>query len=297
MSQTNGTTDTWTYRRILDWTQQKLRETGSDSPRVEAEVLLAHAAGCQRIMLYTRLDDPTPDNVRAVMRELVQRRMKSEPVAYLVGHREFFGIDFFVTSDVLVPRPETETLVMNALDWLKAHPQRRDVLEIGVGSGCVSVTIAKQCDDASIVGVDVSSDALVVAQRNASRHGVEGRLTLLKGSCFQSVVGQRFDLIVSNPPYIRTDEMPGLDADVRMHEPRLALESGADGLDVVREIISQAPGYMTPAARLLMEIDPAQMRPVEKLLSDAGWTAITAQRDANGDERVIEATCPEEPMR
>lgn len=281
--------DAWTYRKILDWTQAKLKERGVESPRVEAEILLAHAAGCQRILLYTRLDEPTPDAVRATMRDLVQRRMKSEPVAYLVGHREFFGLDFLVDRSVLVPRPETETLVMVGLQLLESLPESARVLEVGVGSGCVSVALAKQRPGISVTAVDVSADALVTADRNVEKHGLSGRIELREGETFAAVRGETFDLIVSNPPYIRTDEMAGLDADVRLHEPHGALEAGEDGLDVVRQLIAEGHQHLSQGGAMALEIDPAQMAATAELLAAAGWTGVKRTKDPNGNERVISA--------
>lgn len=278
--------DVWTYRRILDWTQQKLREHGSESPRVEAEVLLAHAAKCQRILLYTRLDEATPDNVRATMRDLVQRRMKSEPVAYLVGHREFFSLDFRVNSSVLVPRPETETLVMAALDRL-ADGQPKLVLEVGVGSGCVSIAIAKTRAQVRVTAVDVSTAAIEIAKENVSRHQLNERVRVLEGPCYSAVAGSKFDLIVSNPPYIRIDEMSTLQKDVRLHEPAQALVAGEDGLDVVRELVASGRDHLNPGGSICLEIDPAQMVATSNLFEAAHWGTIRILRDANGDERVI----------
>lgn len=284
--------DVWTYRRILDWTQGKLREHGSDSPRVEAEVLLAHAAKCQRILLYTRLDEPTPEAVRAAMRDLVQRRMRAEPVAYLVGHREFFSLDFVVTPAVLVPRPETETLVMSALNWLDNHPDRTRVLEVGVGSGCVSIAIAKNRPNVSITGVDISDDALAVARQNVDKHGLSDRIDLRSGPTFRAVAGEQFDVIVSNPPYIRLDEMPQLDADVRNHEPGIALAAGDDGLDVVRELMANGRQHLVPGGFMTLEIDPAQVAACRQLFDAAGWADFEVTKDANGDDRVVSAASP-----
>lgn len=278
--------DVWTYRKILDWTQQRLKDCGAESPRVEAEVLLAHAAGCQRILLYTRLDEPTPEAVRGKMRDLVQRRVKFEPVAYLVGHREFFSLDFDVSRAVLVPRPETESLVMAALDRMPSERPGR-VLEIGVGSGCVSVAIAHTRKNARIVAVDISQDALQVAQRNVAKHRLSDRIELRQGSCYEAVVGEMFDLIVSNPPYIRIDEMPGLQADVRLHEPELALVAGDDGLDVVRTLVAEGRNLLREGGSICLEIDPAQVPAVTALFQQHGWGEVVVMKDCNGDERVI----------
>ena len=280
----------WTYRRILDWTQDALRKHGSDSPRVEAEILLAHAADCQRILLYTRLDEPTPEAVRQTMRSLVQRRMKAEPVAYLVGRREFFSLDFAVSAATLIPRPETETLVMAGLDWLAEHPGRRAVLDVGTGTGCVAAAVAKECADAQVTAVDVSPEAAEVARGNVERLKLSDRVEVLKSDLFAAVAGRTFDLILSNPPYVRTGEIAGLDADVRAHEPHSALDGGADGLDVVRRLIAKGPAFLTPGGRMALEVDPSQIQSCRELFAASGWADVSVAKDANGDERVISAT-------
>ncbi|MCA9115838.1 MAG: peptide chain release factor N(5)-glutamine methyltransferase, partial [Planctomycetaceae bacterium] len=224
-------TETWTVQRILDSTTDYLRTHGSESPRLEAEILLAHSRGCRRIELYTRYAEELTDTERTTMRELVRRRAKAEPVAYLVGHREFYALDFQVTTDVLVPRPETETLVLGLLDRADRKQPGR-VLDLGTGSGCIAVTVAVNWPLAAVTAVDLSPAAAEVARRNAKQHKVEDRLEVLVGDLYEPLPAQsRFDFIASNPPYIRTDEMAGLPADVAGYEPHLALEGGTDGMD------------------------------------------------------------------
>ena len=280
----------WTYRRILDWTQDALKKHGSDSPRVEAEVLLSHAAGCQRILLYTRLDDPTPEAVRTAMRGLVQRRIKAEPVAYLVGKREFFSLPFEVSKDTLIPRPETETLVMAALGWLEEHPGRRRVAEVGTGSGCVAVALAKHCEDAVVSAVDVSPGATAVAAKNVETNGVSDRVSVVEGDLLGPLGRESFDVLVSNPPYVKSGEIAGLDADVRAHEPRLALDGGDDGLDVVRRLIDEGAAAVEAGGLLAVEVDPGQMAACRGLIDgSAAWGEFAVLKDANGAERVFTA--------
>ena len=176
--------DTWTIRRVLEWTTGYLSEHGSESPRLEAEILLAYAKQCPRIQLYTHFDDELSDEVRGRMRALVKRRADLEPVAYLVGHREFFSLDFEVNRDVLIPRPETELLVMEALEALKAAEVSGRVLDIGTGSGCIAIAIAHRAPTAAVTAVDISESALVVARRNAERHHVADRVSFLQGDLF-----------------------------------------------------------------------------------------------------------------
>lgn len=304
----------WTVRRIIDWTKDYLSRHGSDSPRVEAEILLSHAWNCDRILLYTRFEQAAPDRVREQMRDLVRRRASNEPVAYLVGHREFHSLKFAVSPAVLVPRPETETLVEEALEFVRgaaspvgeadarpeagaddggsqpeAPPVARpvSVLDLGTGSGCLAVTIAKRCPSAAIDAVDLSPDAIAIAATNAERHDVSDRVRFLEGDLFEPVGGGAYDLIVSNPPYVTTDEMPTLDADVRDHEPHLALDGGADGLDVARRLIADAPQHLRAAGALMLELDPAQMRPASELLTAAGFVRLRTARDLSGRQRVL----------
>ena len=179
----NPASDAWTVRRILDWTIPHLKKHGSESPRLDAEILLAHARGCPRIQLYTHFDVEVSEAQRAVMRELVRRRAAAEPVAYLVGHREFFSLDFRVTSDVLIPRPDTETLVVAALDLIKPLPQPR-VLDIGTGSGCIAISIAVNAPSAQVTATDLSDAALAIAGQNAEVHGVANRVRFVQGDVF-----------------------------------------------------------------------------------------------------------------
>ncbi|MBX3438616.1 MAG: peptide chain release factor N(5)-glutamine methyltransferase, partial [Planctomycetaceae bacterium] len=214
--------ESWTIRRVLDWTRGYLAKHHSTSPRLDAEILLAHACGCPRIQLYTRFDEVLSDDVRGRMRELVKRRAEHEPVAYLVGHREFFGLDFEVNRDVLIPRPETELLVLETLDAVKGI-KTPHILEIGTGSGCIAVAVAVNATAAIVTAVDVSRNALAVASRNVARHQVDDRVTLLEGDLFAPISGTTFDVIVSNPPYVATGEAASLPPDVAQHEPEISL--------------------------------------------------------------------------
>lgn len=277
----------WTVRRVLDWTIGYLREHGSESPRLDAEVLLAHARNCKRIQLYTDYDALLPDDVRARMRELVKRRAAAEPVAYLVGHREFFSLEFEVNRDVLIPRPDTETLVVEALACLKGQEQPR-VLDLGTGSGCIAVAIAVNHRGAQVTAVDVRDASLAVAARNAERHSVADRIAFRHGDLFAPLAPDRpFDLIVSNPPYVPTDEIDRLAPDVRDHEPRAALDGGADGLDVIRRIVGEAAAHLVPGGWLLLECSPDQTTRVTNLLSDAGCGKVVVRQDLGGRGRAV----------
>jgi release factor glutamine methyltransferase len=285
---TTPTDGAWTIRRILEWTSGYLREKGSDSPRLEAEVLLAHARNCPRIQLYTAYDEVLPDAIRAKMRELVQRRAAAEPVAYLVGHREFFGLKFKVTPDVLIPRPETETLVMETLERIKSDERPR-ILDLGTGSGCIAVSLAVNHPGAQVTAVDISPAALAVARSNVEQHDVVDRVNLLESDLFVRLHnGTKFDVIVSNPPYVRTDEMDGLQPEIRLHEPHLALVAGPEGLDVFRRIAAQAAQWLNPDGFALVEFSPEQSTAVQALFTpELGWRQSRVLSDTSGQPRAL----------
>lgn len=281
----------WTVRRIIDWTTDYLKRHGSETPRLDTEILLAHARGCRRIDLYTRYDEVPSEAERGLMRDLVKRRAAHEPVAYLVGHREFYSLDFRVTPDVLIPRPETETLVMELLEAAKKLPKPR-ILDVGTGSGCIAVAVAANHPGAEVTATDVSEAALAVARGNAGQHNVADRIRFLQGDLFEPLeAGETFDFIVSNPPYVAEAEFDTLQDDVRLHEPRSALAAGADGLDVIRRLIAEAPAYLAEQGALMIELSPEQAEVVRGLLasqSDLQEPEVIA--DLAGRPRVARAT-------
>lgn len=277
-------------KRILDWTIPHLKSQGSESPRLDAEILLAHARGCPRIQLYTNYDQPLTDTQRATMRDLVKRRAAAEPVAYLVGHREFFGLDFRVTKDVLIPRPDTETLVVDAIGTLKPEAAPR-VLDVGTGSGCIAISLAVNCSNAEVTAIELSAAALNIAKANAETHNVARRIRWLCGDLFDPLTtDEQFDLIASNPPYIAAAEIETLSADVRLHEPRSALDGGPDGLDVIRRLIAGAPQHLVSQGRLLIEISGEQADAVTQLLALNGhYDDIVVLKDLAKQPRVVRA--------
>jgi release factor glutamine methyltransferase len=221
------------------------------------------------------------------MRELVKRRSAAEPVAYLVGHREFFSLDFEVTRDVLIPRPDTETLVVEVLELLKLVTKPR-ILEFGTGSGCIAVSLAVNRPEADIVATDASPATLTVAARNAERHGVAERIEFRSGDLFAPLRdGEQFDLIVSNPPYVPTAEIDRLAADVREHEPRSALDGGADGLDVIRRIVAGAIRHVAAGGWVVLECSPEQVPAVRELFGQAGYGEILVRQDLAGRGRAV----------
>jgi release factor glutamine methyltransferase len=274
----------------LKWTTEHFTKGGVAAPRLEAEVLLAHAAGCKRIELYTRFDEPAEEGVRARFRELVRERGKGCPVAYLVGRKEFFSLEFEVTRDVLIPRPETETLVMACLE--AARPEA-SILDVGTGSGILAVTLARQLRHSSVTAIDVSPSALEVAKRNAARHGVAERIRFLQGDLLEPLQeGERFDIIVSNPPYISSARLAELEPSVRDFEPRLALDGGPDGLEVLGKIARAARGRLRPAGRLLLEFGVGQGQAMLALLTELGFVDVKVRKDHADLPRVVQGVWP-----
>jgi release factor glutamine methyltransferase len=283
----------WTIGRLLNWTVEYLKSHGADNPRLDAEVLLAHARGCKRIDLYAAFGEPAAEETRTAFRELVKRRAAGTPVAYLVGHREFYSLDFAVTPDVLIPRPETELLVVALLDHVKQAGVREgiQIADVGTGSGILAVCAAKYVAGSQVTAIDVSPPALAVARRNAARHGVEERIAFVESDLFAALPPDvRFDYILSNPPYITTAEMAELGKDVREHEPHVALHAGEQGTDVIAPLIEQAAARLKPGGLLLIEISPMLAENVEQLVRDNSALELRPTiRDLAGHARDIQA--------
>ncbi|NLF06949.1 MAG: peptide chain release factor N(5)-glutamine methyltransferase [Pirellulaceae bacterium] len=279
----------WTVGRLLNWTADYFKQREADSPRLDAEVLLAHALGCRRIELYTRFDETPGEAARSEFREFVRRRGEGTPVAYLVGSREFYSIDFRVTPDVLIPRPETELLVVAVLDLAKAEgngsgfsgqdsaletggsgvpvspPVPRppspappiSIADVGTGSGCIAVSLAKHLPACRVTALDISPAALAIASENARSHGLDDRVEFAESDLLAAVGARRFDFIVSNPPYVADGEWASLSRDVRDFEPRGALAAGPRGTEVIERLIPQAAEHLRAGGHLLIEIGPA----------------------------------------
>jgi release factor glutamine methyltransferase len=280
----------WTIKNLLAWTTDYLNSKGIPSARLEAQILLAHVLSCRRIELMVRYEEVPPESLRAQFRELVKRRVEHWPVAYLIGQREFYLLPFEVSPAVLIPRPETETLVLAALDLMKTRPGAR-VLDLGTGSGCIAISLAHQSPAAQVTAVDLSPDALEIARRNAHRHGVMERVTFLQGDLFKPVpAGAQFDVIVSNPPYVTCAELAELAPEVRDHEPRLALDGGTDGLNVYRRIAAEARPYLAPGGTVLVEHGYQQGESVRAIFAETGWQVRPTVKDAAGLPRVTIAT-------
>lgn len=275
----------WTIRDVLDWAAKDFEDRGIESPRLDAELLVANALGIDRIGLYLDLNRPLLEAERSAIRPLVARRREREPVAYILGHREFYGRRFRVTPDVLIPRPDTETLVEHALELIPVDSACR-VLDVGTGSGVLAVTIAAERPLSEVTATDISEAALDVARDNAQRLGVGERIRfehadLLGGSA-------QYDVIVSNPPYVRSAEIGALQAEVRGHEPSLALEAGDDGLDVIRALLTATERASSPGAQMVVEVGAGQAPQVVELARErSAWEPVRVVPDLNRIERVV----------
>ncbi len=288
----------WTVGRLLNWTTDFLREKGADSPRLDAEVLLAHARGCQRIELYTAFEEEASEPLREGFRELVRQRAAGTPVAYLVGHREFFSLSFQVTPDVLIPRPESELLVVRVLDLAKTQAAGKTlrIADVGTGSGVLAVCFAKHLPTCCVTAIDISPPALKVAQANAEQHGVADRIEFVCSDLFAQrpvttePASAEYDLIVSNPPYVASSEMSDLAVDVRDYEPHLALDGGEQGTEIIERLLPQAVERLRPGGWLLMEIGPSNAAQVEQLVADRNeLTPNETITDLAGHPRVVQA--------
>ncbi len=284
------TDEPWTYGRLLEWTAKFLAQKGCESPRLDAEVLLSHVLGCPRIALYTRFEEPATEDERARFKELIRKRLEGCPVAYLVGRKEFFSLTFEVGPAVLIPRPDTETLVNECLALAKplAEPS---VIDIGTGSGAIAVVVAKQHKTARVTATEVSPDALAVAQRNAAKHGVAERVRFLAGDLFEPVgPEERFDFILSNPPYIAHEDMAKLPVGVRDYEPLTALDGGPGGYAVFERLIREAPRHLKPGGWLIVEIGSPQEGPArQRIEAIQGYELAATVKDGSGHPRVLRA--------
>ena len=259
----------WTILKLIRWTDERLRREGLSTPRLDAEVLLAETMGVDRVALYTHFDQPLHPEELVRFKKLLQRRLQREPVAYIIGRREFWSLTFKVTPDVLIPRPETEILVAEALKVLSS-PARTTrpfrILEMGTGSGAISVALAREFPSAWLVATDLSAKALAVAQENASRLGVGERIQFLRGDLFVPLEKEStFELIITNPPYIAEEDFPSLPPEVRGFEPRLALDGGKDGLNFFRRVLPRVGEFLNPGGWFLAEIGAGQAGKIRQI--------------------------------
>lgn len=318
-----STAEAWTVGRLLTWTADYLKKNGSNSPRLDAEVLLSEARGCERIELYTAFTEEPTEQVRASFKEMVRRRAEGTPVAYLVGRKEFFSLSFEVNPDVLIPRPETEHLVVEAIDrarllqpgprlpnqledidksngesvngagegGIKPRPKQSfkglSVADVGTGSGCVAIAIAKSLADAKITALEISPAAISLAQRNADLLGLASQVDIVSSDLLSAVANKHFDIIVSNPPYITESEFEQLPKSVRNYEPREALVGGPNGTEVIAKLLTQAASCCRRGGWLLIEISPMIADSVRAMVDRTFWSEPTLIKDLAGHARIV----------
>lgn len=281
------------YDALLRDTAVALTAAGIDNVRFEARLLLSHAAGLAIEQLVSRGRDPAPASVAASLRELTARRVRREPMAYILGEREFWGLPFKVSPAVLIPRPDSETVIETALDLLPDRTRPLRILDLGLGSGCLLLTLLREYPQATGVGIDASEEALAVAQANADLLGVASRARLSAGDWRQPGWAEHldgpFDLLVSNPPYIESATVEGLMPEVAKHEPWLALDGGRDGLAAYRDIAAGAPRLVVHGGWAVVEGGEGQAPDIAALFAAAGFTPRAARKDLGGVERVVPA--------
>ncbi|MCA9588694.1 MAG: peptide chain release factor N(5)-glutamine methyltransferase [Myxococcales bacterium] len=282
---------TWTVGSLVKWATDDFQARGIESPRLDAELIVAHALAITRTQVIIDAQRPLADVELAKLRALVKRRRAREPMAYLLGQREFYGRVFKVDKRVLVPRPDTETLVDVALERTRACSMSMRLLDLCTGSGCVAITLARERPTSRVTATDVSADALEVARANAQRLGAYN-VAFVEGDLYAPVAGARFDVITANAPYIATSEIATLMPDVRDFEPRLALDGGADGLDLVRRIVADAHGVLVPGGVLALEVGAGEAPAVAALLSEHGFASVDVRRDYGKIERVVSGARP-----
>jgi release factor glutamine methyltransferase len=275
---------------VIRWTSSRFEERRIETPRLDAEILTAHALGISRVQLYVQFDRPLLPAELATIRGLVQRRQGGESVAYVVGKKEFWGLDLDVDHRVLVPRPETETLVDEALQRLGPRDGAYRVADVGTGSGAIAITLARRLPQAIVFASDVSADALAVARANAQRHAAA--VTFVDGDLAAPLQAHGpFTLIVANLPYIPSADIAGLAPEVRA-EPRLALDGGPDGLALVRRLVAAAPALLAAGGALALEVGAGQAREAAGLLEAGGFTDVRVRRDLGAIERVVSGIRP-----
>ena len=303
---------TWTIQRLLMWVTEYLTKKGIDPPRLSAELLLSHILQMKRIELYTQFNKPVTSQQLDQLHDLVERAGQNEPVAYLIGKTEFYSLEFTITPDCMIPRPETELLVERAIEFLRTRPVRNSmagnmmkkeeisngsrigtqfVCDLCTGCGCIAVAIGQNYPNARIIATDISDAALRVAFENVEKHRLTDQIKLLCGDLFDPIMSylevDKFDLIVSNPPYVSAADFEVLDKNVKDYEPKLSLFAGTDGLDIHRRIIENAAPFLKPDAALLLEIGYAQGQAVRQLLEQTkAFGEIKIEKDFHNNDRI-----------
>ncbi len=283
----------WTVLELLQWTEEHLRKHGVESPKLDAECLLAHALGSQRLQLYVDFDKPTHPDQRARFRELVVRRARDRvPVSQLLGSKEFWSLELDVTRDVLSPRPETETLVEATLSRLPDPNGAYRIVDIGTGSGAIALALARERPSAQVTATDISQPALQIARINADKLQLSEQLRFLEGDLFGAVPGEQFDLVVSNPPYVARRDADALPPELA-HEPEVALFGGDDGFAVSSRLVAGAWDALLPGGVFAVELAPDQTERIAEECREVGLDEVETLRDLARRQRVVVARKPE----
>ncbi len=287
---TETATESWTILRVLDWTRGWFDKKGFESSRLDAELLIAHALGIERVMLYAKFDQPLANAELVTIRGLVKRRGAGEPVAYLTGTKEFWSLEMAVTPAVLIPRPDTEVLVEEALSRAEATEVHK-IADVGTGSGCVAIALAKELTAVEAWALERSTAAIEVAKQNVAKHELSARVHVLESDLLSGlpVEGRPLDLLVANLPYIDAAAMAELDATVRAFEPHDALHGGDDGLDPIRALITCAPEYLRPGGVIALEAGYDQLDQVAALLDNGAFRDVKVRKDYGDNPRVATA--------
>ena len=282
--------EVWTIQKILNWTEGFFKDRQIDTPRLDAEILLAHVIKMERFYLYVNFDQVLKPEQLAQYRELITKRVQRVPVAYLVGSKAFMSLNFKVNRDVLIPRPDTETLVNYATEKLRKMSGELKVADIGTGSGAIGISILRFVKNSIVSAVDISEKAIEIATTNADLNKVTDRIKFYTGDLLKPLTGQKFKAVLSNPPYIPNKVVKTLQPEVAQYEPKLALEGGEDGLDFYRRLVKDAPDFIEEGGFLAVEIGINQAAAVKNLIeSDGRLKDIESRKDLAGIERVIAA--------
>ncbi|MGB3975212.1 MAG: peptide chain release factor N(5)-glutamine methyltransferase [bacterium] len=286
---------TWTIRKLITWTAEWFKNFDIATPRLDAEILLSHTINCTRLDLYLDPDKPVTDTERAAFRSHIKRRANREPIAYIIGSKEFWGRNFSVDPRVLIPRPETETLIEAALSKI---PEKAPwlVADLGTGSGCIAITIALEKPDVKVIASDISAGSIEVAKMNAFNLGASDRIMWRQGSwctVFNSLIQPKsLDLLLTNPPYIASGELLELQPEISKYEPDIALDGGKDGLQAYKELVQEAVFWLKSGSWIIMEIGYRQGEDIKGILKEASFVSIEIIKDASGKDRVISAMKP-----
>jgi release factor glutamine methyltransferase len=274
------------HERLADARQRFVRAgIAGEEAALDAEVIARHVLDCDRATFLIRARDPLPSAFDRLFEDLVQRRLAREPVAYIIGHKEFWGLEFEVTPAVLIPRPETEFIIEESLAELPARDAVHRIIDVGTGSGCLAIALAIEFSAADVVATDSSAAALEIARRNCFQHNVTTRVSLIHTNLLDGLVDPA-DLIVSNPPYVPDSDAPRLQPEVVRYEPQSALFAGDDGLEIIRRLFAASSGRLADGGRLIIEFGLGQEADLREAARRAGWTVDRVRRDLQGIPRV-----------